>query len=65
MIYFFFFKFSTPPFFDTDTTPVLYPTSFLIGLVHYQSSEAAWRMRLLWFISFGGGDADRLKVLSQ
>lgn len=56
---------SIPLIFDYENDRGLHTTSFLIGLVHYQSSEAAWRMRLLWFISFGGGDADRLKVLSQ
>ena len=56
---------SIPLIFDYENDRGLHATSFLIGLVHYESSEAAWRMRLLWFISFGGGDADRLKVLSQ
>lgn len=35
-------------------------TSLLLGLIHHHSTEAAWRLRLLWFLSFGGGDADRL-----
>lgn len=35
-------------------------TSMLLGLIHYRSTAAAWRMRLLWLISFGGGDSDRL-----
>lgn len=35
-------------------------TSMLLGLIHYKSTAAAWRLRLLWLISFGGGDADRL-----
>lgn len=40
-------------------------TSCLLGLIHYKSTAAAWRMRLLWFISFGGGDSDRLLEVSQ
>jgi C-terminal processing protease CtpA/Prc len=34
--------------------------SVLLGLVGYDGTVAAWRMRLLWLITFGGGDADRL-----
>jgi hypothetical protein len=34
--------------------------SFLLGLLHYRSTAAAWRFRLLWVIGFGGGDADQL-----
>jgi hypothetical protein len=34
--------------------------SLLLGLLHYRSTAAAWRFRLLWLIGFGGGDADQL-----
>lgn len=34
--------------------------SFLLGLLNYRSTAAAWRFRVLWFIGFGGGDADQL-----
>ena len=34
--------------------------SILLGLLHYHSTAAAWRFRLLWFIGLGGGDADQL-----
>jgi C-terminal processing protease CtpA/Prc len=34
--------------------------STLLGLVSYRSTIAAWQLRLLWLIKFGGGDADRL-----
>jgi hypothetical protein len=34
--------------------------SLLWGLLGHESTAAAWRMRLLWLISFGGGDADQL-----
>jgi len=39
-------------------------TSILFGVFSYESTPAAWRMHLLWFIEFGGGDADRLEVES-
>lgn len=34
--------------------------SFLLGSINYRSTAAAWRFRLLWFLGFGGGDADQL-----
>ena len=34
--------------------------SFLLGILHYRGTAAAWRFRLLWLIGFGGGDADEL-----
>jgi C-terminal processing protease CtpA/Prc len=34
--------------------------SLLLGLFRRTRTEAAWRMTLLWFIHFGGGDVDRL-----
>jgi S1-C subfamily serine protease len=35
-------------------------TSLLLGLVRLESTRAAWELRILWLIRFGGGDADRL-----
>ncbi len=35
-------------------------TSVLLGLFRVRVTPAAWDVRLLWLISFGGGDADRL-----
>jgi C-terminal processing protease CtpA/Prc len=35
-------------------------TSVLLGLVRVRRTRAAWDARLLWWISFGRGDADRL-----
>jgi S1-C subfamily serine protease len=35
-------------------------TSILLGLYRMESTEAAWELRLLWFFTFSGGDADRL-----
>jgi C-terminal processing protease CtpA/Prc len=34
--------------------------SAIIGLLNYHSTIAAWQVRLLWFVKFGGGDADKL-----
>jgi len=36
-------------------------TSILLGLLRFRSTAAAWDTRILWFISFGGGDADKLE----
>lgn len=35
-------------------------TSLLLGLFRWRRTPAAWDVRLLWLISFGGGDSDRL-----
>lgn len=35
--------------------------SFLLGLFGYRETSAAWRAKLLWFITFGGGDIDTLE----
>ena len=52
------------------TIPILYhyerergasETSILLGLIRVRKTPAAWDARLLWFISFGGGDADKLE----
>lgn len=40
-------------------------TSMLLGLIHYKSTAAAWRLRLLWLLSFGGGDSDRLLEVAK
>lgn len=34
--------------------------SAVLGLLGYRSTKAAWRMRVLWLIRFGGGDTDQL-----
>lgn len=36
-------------------------TSILLGLYLHESTPAAWRTRILWFLEFSGGDADRLE----
>jgi S1-C subfamily serine protease len=35
-------------------------TSLLFGLFGLKRTTAAWQVRLLWLITFGGGDADKL-----
>jgi len=37
--------------------------SLLLGVVRWRSTPAAWDLRLLWWIEFGGGDANRLESL--
>ena len=39
--------------------------SAILGLVNYHSTIAAWQLRLLWFVKFGGGDADRLVEVTK
>jgi hypothetical protein len=39
--------------------------SAVLGLVSYKSTIAAWELRLLWLVKFGGGDADRLVEVKQ
>lgn len=39
--------------------------SILYGLFGLESTQAAWRCRILWLISFGGGDADRLEEVAN
>ncbi len=36
-------------------------TSVLLGIYQHESTQAAWKTRLLWFITFSGGDSDRLE----
>ncbi len=40
-------------------------TKVLLGLFGYEETSAAWEMTLLWFIHFGGGDADRLEEVQE
>lgn len=40
-------------------------TSILLGLFRHRRTRAAWDVRLLWLISFGGGDADRLQEVRE
>jgi predicted metalloprotease with PDZ domain len=61
---------------DRETTHVLVPvlfrydrergaseTSILLGLIRIRKTPAAWDTRLLWFITFGRGDSDKLETV--
>jgi S1-C subfamily serine protease len=37
--------------------------SILAGAVKHRTTAAAWEWRILWLLSFGGGDADRLEEI--
>lgn len=58
-------EFSIPLVYDYENDRGHRTTSVLFGLVKYERTKVAWRWRLLWFISFGGGDADRLEELGS
>ena len=53
-------SFSVPLIVSYSSDPDRTRFSMIFGIVRWDSTPAAWRMRLLWFISFGGGDTDRL-----
>jgi S1-C subfamily serine protease len=36
-------------------------TSLLLGALLFRRTPAAWDLRLLWLLNFGGGDSDRLQ----
>ena len=36
-------------------------TSVLLGIYRYRATDAAWDVRILWIIRFGGGDSERLE----
>ncbi|MFO1051015.1 MAG: hypothetical protein U1F36_02220 [Planctomycetota bacterium] len=49
-----------PLLFDYEYDRGKTDTSILLGLFRHEHTRAAWRVRLLWFIRFGRGDADQL-----
>jgi hypothetical protein len=51
---------SIPVLFDYESERGKTEWSVVFGLLGYESTAAAWRFRLLWIVTFGGGDADRL-----
>lgn len=53
-------EFSIPLVYSYETGRGTTEWSALLGLLAYRSTKAAWRVRLLWLISFGGGDTDQL-----
>lgn len=56
---------SIPLLFDYENDRGHRTTSVLLGLVNYERTKVAWRWRILWFIGFAGGDADRLEELGS
>ena len=56
---------SIPLVFYYGRTPTGSETSALLGLFKLKRNSAAWRMRLLWIVSFGGGDSDRLEEVRR
>ena len=56
---------SLPPLFSYEKERDASTTSFLLGFVKYESTPAAWRLRLVWLFAFAGGDADRLEIVER
>lgn len=52
---------SIPPLYSYESERGKSEWSILYGFLGRESTPAAWRFRLLWFITFGGGDADELE----
>ncbi|MBM3974894.1 MAG: PDZ domain-containing protein [Planctomycetes bacterium] len=53
-------KISVPLLYSYEHARSATEWSAVIGMLNYRSTKAAWRVRLLWLISFGGGDSDQL-----
>lgn len=56
-------EFTIPLIFSYEAQRDEHTTSILLGLFRYRSTAAAWDLRLLWLIKFGGGDSDRLETV--
>jgi hypothetical protein len=54
-------EFSIPLLFSYTNDRGHRETSLLLGLYKYESTRAAWKLRLLWLFWFAGGDSDRLE----
>ena len=54
-----------PLLFSYDKQTDSSKTSILLGLFRFRKTRAAWDVRLLWLVSFGGGDADRLEEVKK
>jgi hypothetical protein len=54
-------EFSIPLLYSYTNDRGHHETSFLLGLYKHESTKAAWKTRFLWFITFSGGDSDRLE----
>jgi predicted metalloprotease with PDZ domain len=53
-------EFSIPLVYSYETGRGTTEWSALIGLLTYRGTKAAWRVRVLWLLTFGGGDTDQL-----
>jgi C-terminal processing protease CtpA/Prc len=53
-----------PLLFSYESDRGMSELSLLFGLFRRRATPAAWELRLLWFIRFRGGDADRLEEVS-
>ncbi|MBK7877436.1 MAG: hypothetical protein IPJ77_17145 [Planctomycetes bacterium] len=58
-------EFSIPLLYSYENDRGHTTTSALFGLYKFERTRVAWRLRLLWFVSFAGGDADRLEELGS
>jgi C-terminal processing protease CtpA/Prc len=54
-------EFSIPLIYSYSNDRGHHETSCLFGIYHHESTKAAWKTRILWFITFSGGDSDRLE----
>ena len=54
-----------PLLFHYEHRPERTETSLLLGLFGHASTKAAWEVRLLWILRFGGGDTERLHEIDQ
>lgn len=58
-------EFSIPWIYEYENDRGRTSTSALFGLYHFERTRVAWRMRLLWLISFSRGEADRLEEVDS
>lgn len=56
---------SVPPLFSYTADADGSDTQIVYGLIGYEDTGAAWEFTLLWFITFGGGDADELEEIDR
>lgn len=52
---------NVPPLYSYESERGKSEWSILYGFLGYEETQAAWRFKFLWFITFGGGDADELE----
>ncbi|MCE9637764.1 MAG: PDZ domain-containing protein, partial [Planctomycetes bacterium] len=58
-------RFSIPFVYSYENDRGTTESSFLLGAFRKRSTPAAWDCRVLWLISFSGGDADRLVEVKE